>query len=137
MIRRPPRSTLFPYTTLFRSLPADVVPVIDVERERHHLIGPEAPAEERGQPVVGRRAAVAALRRIRLDQRGRARPAVGRARRFGGARGEGKGDRDRDRCEKVFRFHAFFRRRTWYTQPPPRTICGTGPGRAFPAVEVR
>src|SRR2546422_1133277 len=23
MIRRPPRSTLFPYTTLFRSLPAD------------------------------------------------------------------------------------------------------------------
>src|SRR3989442_6880576 len=29
MIRRPPRSTLFPYTTLFRSwdLPADTVPV--------------------------------------------------------------------------------------------------------------
>src|SRR2546421_6806196 len=25
MIRRPPRSTLFPYTTLFRSQPADVV----------------------------------------------------------------------------------------------------------------
>src|SRR5258705_8463434 len=25
MIRRPPRSTLFPYTTLFRSLEADVV----------------------------------------------------------------------------------------------------------------
>src|SRR3712207_6987134 len=25
MIRRPPRSTLFPYTTLFRSLPAAVV----------------------------------------------------------------------------------------------------------------
>src|SRR2546425_8833912 len=24
MIRRPPRSTLFPYTTLFRSLPADL-----------------------------------------------------------------------------------------------------------------
>src|SRR3989454_3939628 len=28
MIRRPPRSTLFPYTTLFRSLPAD--------RHAHH-----------------------------------------------------------------------------------------------------
>src|SRR2546430_10601182 len=28
MIRRPPRSTLFPYTTLFRSLPS--APVIDV-----------------------------------------------------------------------------------------------------------
>src|SRR2546430_13600921 len=26
MIRRPPRSTLFPYTTLFRSLPRDVDP---------------------------------------------------------------------------------------------------------------
>src|SRR5207249_5927279 len=25
MIRRPPRSTLFPYTTLFRSLPAPVI----------------------------------------------------------------------------------------------------------------
>src|SRR2546430_2839124 len=25
MIRRPPRSTLFPYTTLFRSCPADIV----------------------------------------------------------------------------------------------------------------
>src|SRR2546422_6262081 len=25
MIRRPPRSTLFPYTTLFRSLPAEAV----------------------------------------------------------------------------------------------------------------
>src|SRR5258707_11234725 len=29
MIRRPPRSTLFPYTTLFRSLKADRVTVID------------------------------------------------------------------------------------------------------------
>src|SRR2546427_2786122 len=26
MIRRPPRSTLFPYTTLFRSLPEPIVP---------------------------------------------------------------------------------------------------------------
>src|SRR2546426_6324780 len=31
MIRRPPRSTLFPYTTLFRS-----VPVRQVPRRRHH-----------------------------------------------------------------------------------------------------
>src|SRR2546422_11465724 len=28
MIRRPPRSTLFPYTTLFRSLPVDPVAVV-------------------------------------------------------------------------------------------------------------
>src|SRR2546422_11296838 len=29
MIRRPPRSTLFPYTTLFRSLPADLNPELE------------------------------------------------------------------------------------------------------------
>src|SRR2546430_4809488 len=29
MIRRPPRSTLFPYTTLFRSQPAQHGPVVD------------------------------------------------------------------------------------------------------------
>src|SRR2546430_12149626 len=38
MIRRPPRSTLFPYTTLFRSgVPddrADAVHVLDLERDR-------------------------------------------------------------------------------------------------------
>src|SRR2546422_3292312 len=32
MIRRPPRSTLFPYTTLFRSLPACVAPAVDLLR---------------------------------------------------------------------------------------------------------
>src|SRR3712207_8181149 len=32
MIRRPPRSTLFPYTTLFRSL-TEVAPGIDIERD--------------------------------------------------------------------------------------------------------
>src|SRR3712207_7588361 len=52
MIRRPPRSTLFPYTTLFRS-------VLDAEREHHGVVfvdgvvavhgvevAPVAPAEE-------------------------------------------------------------------------------------------
>src|SRR5256885_11052679 len=34
MIRRPPRSTLFPYTTLFRSL-VDVIP-----GEHQHVLGP-------------------------------------------------------------------------------------------------
>src|SRR5688572_33466026 len=33
MIRRPPRSTLFPYTTLFRSLDARI-PVFDAQREQ-------------------------------------------------------------------------------------------------------
>src|SRR2546422_7815498 len=32
MIRRPPRSTLFPYTTLFRSLPEDVLYLIEKGR---------------------------------------------------------------------------------------------------------
>src|SRR3712207_7479713 len=36
MIRRPPRSTLFPYTTLFRSAQTDEVLGI-------HMIGPDAP----------------------------------------------------------------------------------------------
>src|SRR5260370_26207752 len=36
MIRRPPRSTLFPYTTLFRSL----------GRRRHHLHGVEPRVEQ-------------------------------------------------------------------------------------------
>src|SRR5258708_27262781 len=35
MIRRPPRSTLFPYTTLFRSSPG---PQVRVEREDAHLV---------------------------------------------------------------------------------------------------
>src|SRR5260221_8641436 len=30
MIRRPPRSTLFPYTTLFRSPPVDVKKIADI-----------------------------------------------------------------------------------------------------------
>src|SRR2546430_6694595 len=50
MIRRPPRSTLFPYTTLFRSLPeaglrlglhpvrlAIAVEIVDVERRQRRL----------------------------------------------------------------------------------------------------
>src|SRR2546426_4340336 len=42
MIRRPPRSTLFPYTTLFRShhgngIPRDVQPVVATPLQREHL----------------------------------------------------------------------------------------------------
>src|SRR2546425_13345849 len=35
MIRRPPRSTLFPYTTLFRSLRDDKVDIRDFPAARH------------------------------------------------------------------------------------------------------
>src|SRR5258708_37127684 len=46
MIRRPPRSTLFPYTTLFRSLAALVLPVVGraLHVEQVHA-GPAAAAE--------------------------------------------------------------------------------------------
>src|SRR2546430_6899796 len=38
MIRRPPRSTLFPYTTLFRSLRLSAGPLLDLER-RERAVG--------------------------------------------------------------------------------------------------
>src|SRR5437762_11308739 len=38
MIRRPPRSTLFPYTTLFRSQRDDGTPFVD-RRRQHRLLG--------------------------------------------------------------------------------------------------
>src|SRR2546427_8646923 len=45
MIRRPPRSTLFPYTTLFRSVPGEQVAgepgqVVEIERRGARLVGP-------------------------------------------------------------------------------------------------
>src|SRR5829696_4834392 len=40
MIRRPPRSTLFPYTTLFRSLPSGTL-VIDTSAMRSVLVDPD------------------------------------------------------------------------------------------------
>src|SRR3712207_7000573 len=47
MIRRPPRSTLFPYTTLFRSRADDVVR--DAGRIRHPLEARREPAGVRGE----------------------------------------------------------------------------------------
>src|SRR3712207_8414332 len=38
MIRRPPRSTLFPYTTLFRSLPANEFAVVPDEFSLFHRV---------------------------------------------------------------------------------------------------
>src|SRR5256885_11193355 len=46
MIRRPPRSTLFPYTTLFRSLLEHHSPLL-FSRWTDHEDGPPAPAEGR------------------------------------------------------------------------------------------
>src|SRR2546423_4471497 len=48
MIRRPPRSTLFPYTTLFRSDLLDaVVPALRLERFDDHIDREPPPAQER------------------------------------------------------------------------------------------
>src|SRR3712207_7664094 len=46
MIRRPPRSTLFPYTTLFRSLPLDLGP-------RPGRVRPDQAALQLGAPFPG------------------------------------------------------------------------------------
>src|SRR5256885_3525223 len=53
MIRRPPRSTLFPYTTLFRSHVgrhdgADRGPDVEVRRARTQELG-QSPCERRGE----------------------------------------------------------------------------------------
>src|SRR3712207_8665686 len=48
MIRRPPRSTLFPYTTLFRS------PRPRAKREHGGRRVPEAPCTRRVRPSLGR-----------------------------------------------------------------------------------
>src|SRR5438874_12201908 len=54
MIRRPPRSTLFPYTTLFRSL---------LFRHRRAIrIAAEKTAKQSAQPAAGEKAAQAASR---------------------------------------------------------------------------
>src|SRR3712207_8902729 len=58
MIRRPPRSTLFPYTTLFRSDPLgdedrvlEVVPVPGHKRDQH--VPPQRKLAELGRRAVG------------------------------------------------------------------------------------
>src|SRR3712207_7965459 len=59
MIRRPPRSTLFPYTTLFRSRVGGRVAVLRVEEREptrvvDHVVGRvEAPAAIRQRQAVG------------------------------------------------------------------------------------
>src|SRR2546427_7454558 len=51
MIRRPPRSTLFPYTTLFRSPPAPV----SATRSGRHSTPPPGVPPRRGPPASIRR----------------------------------------------------------------------------------
>src|SRR5688572_31876108 len=57
MIRRPPRSTLFPYTTLFRSLNPGDVQFVDQTAERRVTPGREVHVKRigEGRVHVGRR----------------------------------------------------------------------------------
>src|SRR3712207_7978072 len=55
MIRRPPRSTLFPYTTLFRSAGADLALLdehVRVERDADEVVGGVAGHQPLATPVV-------------------------------------------------------------------------------------
>src|SRR5260370_22821655 len=53
MIRRPPRSTLFPYTTLFRSLIISAVEAITVDADRILFPQLEAHARRSGRDTAG------------------------------------------------------------------------------------
>src|SRR3712207_7349616 len=75
MIRRPPRSTLFPYTTLFRSLPKGTP-----NEQRAHLRGSPHRAGRRGGAAGGRRRHAGAVARAVGARRGAGRdlPALDR-----------------------------------------------------------
>src|SRR5438034_2665935 len=77
MIRRPPRSTLFPYTTLFRSVlsqrPIDVAPLLSAVVARrivpHPVPGAETGARQRPFLCVSAHEAAVELRRDRKSTR--------------------------------------------------------------------
>src|SRR3712207_4799432 len=77
MIRRPPRSTLFPYTTLFRSPPADPSPTGAIGSSRRRSRVPSAFGGRRPSWSTGR-SAPSRLRRPR-SRRTAAGEAAGRA----------------------------------------------------------
>src|SRR3712207_7301990 len=65
MIRRPPRSTLFPYTTLFRSALADDLPVL--EQPRYLLQRPRAAVGGDDPAVLQRQHALLDVEALRCD----------------------------------------------------------------------
>src|SRR5256885_17056979 len=66
MIRRPPRSTLFPYTTLFRSREPDLETVAGVELEELEVLEHAAVAHELRDVDVERRVGVGPEQILRL-----------------------------------------------------------------------
>src|SRR2546430_11742159 len=71
MIRRPPRSTLFPYTTLFRSMPANVIKNRIASLPPWLL--PRVNGDESNQPLDSRHACVEHLGQGRQGLIGRLR----------------------------------------------------------------
>src|SRR2546422_6063504 len=61
MIRRPPRSTLFPYTTLFRSR----LPIDPLERVARRAVQPPRQADVDAEPQVDREPRMAAAGELR------------------------------------------------------------------------
>src|SRR3712207_7401179 len=74
MIRRPPRSTLFPYTTLFRSRPARAAEASRGGRGRRRRVGgaPGAASPEDHLGLVHHEAVVGVRRQARRGEIGRA-----------------------------------------------------------------
>src|SRR3712207_7218436 len=52
MIRRPPRSTLFPYTTLFRSSPSPRLPAVEGQGDESHCLDPQCAVHEDGTALA-------------------------------------------------------------------------------------
>src|SRR5258707_12090790 len=65
MIRRPPRSTLFPYTTLFRSLGETLV---EVAAEKAAIIRPNSTVVVSPQPEVVQRVILERCRECRSEE---------------------------------------------------------------------
>src|SRR3989449_9743817 len=94
MIRRPPRSTLFPYTTLFRSRRVGRGALRQAERVLQgtaHYAGDGLPADEPGPVRV--HAARADARRILRTRRPRVRPLDGAVPEPGGGGDHGSRNR--------------------------------------------
>src|SRR2546428_8729092 len=72
MIRRPPRSTLFPYTTLFRSVCRVLLRYFGDDGQRlHHAQGTQLGAEQRGVALGGGGRGPRRGRRIQGEQKDR------------------------------------------------------------------
>src|SRR3712207_7629885 len=69
MIRRPPRSTLFPYTTLFRSRRDDVAPRRHVAAQLEHVLARDLRIVGREVACLGAFVAMHRGAPVRLDRR--------------------------------------------------------------------